>query len=220
MKRKYTCLTFNELTADNFKALVSLPAVPGPRFVARSDEELVWKPCILPDSRFYLPRTLALNFVHCSTFEMIKYQGTDWAPIRALNVEKRPHRQRPAGLTSNQRMNVASFDPSFQDRVAAAAKAKQKALEQLRAKPAVDEALMAQRRQAREAREQIVAAERAAKQEAIATAKADKEAADAVALAEAEAGAALKAARLRPPSAAEMKAARDARYAARKSRKK
>ena len=36
----------------------------------------------------------------------------------------------------------------------------------------------------------------------------------------AEAAAALKAARLKPASAAEMKAARDARYAARKARKK
>jgi hypothetical protein len=115
---------------------------------------------------------------------------------------------------------VPSFkDPSFQDRTAAAAKAKQKALEQLKAKPPVDEALMAERRQAREAREQALAAERAAKAEERAVAKAEKAAARAAALAEAEAAAELKAARLKPPSAAEMKAARDARYAARKARK-
>ncbi len=39
-------------------------------------------------------------------------------------------------------------DPSFQDRVASAGKAKQKALDQLKAKPPVDESLMAERRQA------------------------------------------------------------------------
>ena len=115
--------------------------------------------------------------------------------------------------------------PTFQDRQALAQQAKQKALEQLKAKPPVDEAVLAERRQAREAREQALAVERAAKAEALAAAKAEKAAAKAAALAEeaaaraeAEAAAALKAARLKPPSAEEMKAARDARYAARKAR--
>ena len=108
--------------------------------------------------------------------------------------------------------------PSFQDRVALAKQAKQKALDQLKAKPPVDEALMAERRKAREAKEQALAAERAAKAEALAAAKAEKAAKKAAEIAEAEAAAALKAARLKPPSAAEMKAARDARYAARKAR--
>ena len=103
-------------------------------------------------------------------------------------------------------------DPSFQDRVASAKKAKQDALERLKAKPPVDEAVMAERRREREAREQALAEERAAKRAEVAAAKA-------AALAEAEAAAALKAARLKPASAAEMKAARDARYAARKARK-
>lgn len=115
---------------------------------------------------------------------------------------------------------MASFkDPSFQDRVASAGKAKQKALNQLKAKPAVDEGEMAQRRQAWEAREQALAEERAAKTEAKAAAKAEKAASKAAELAEAEAASALKAARLKPASAADMKAARDARYAARKARK-
>ncbi len=109
-------------------------------------------------------------------------------------------------------------DPSFQDRVAAAEKARQKALDQLKAKPPVDEAVMAERRKAREAKERLLAEERAAKAEARAAAKAEKAAAVAAALAEKEAAAALKVARLKPPSAAEMKAARDARYAARKGR--
>lgn len=117
--------------------------------------------------------------------------------------------------------------PSFQDRIAAAGSAKQKALDALRAKPPVDEALMAQQRAAREDRERKIADERAAKAEAAALAKAQKaerKAAEQAAAAErqaaADAAAALKLARLTPASAAEMKAARDARYAARKARKK
>ena len=114
---------------------------------------------------------------------------------------------------------MASFkDPSFQDRVASAGKAKQKALDQLKAKPSVDEGLMASRRRAWDSRAQARYEERAAKTDANAAAKAEKAALKAAELAEAKAAAALKAARLKPPSAAEMKAARDARYAARKTR--
>ncbi len=121
---------------------------------------------------------------------------------------------------------MAAFkDPSFNDRAASAGKAKQKALDLLKAKPAVDEAVLAERRLAWEAREQALAEERTVKAAALAAAKAEKAAikaekaaADAAALAEAEAAAALKAARLKPASPAEMKAARDARYAARKAR--
>lgn len=115
--------------------------------------------------------------------------------------------------------------PTFQDRVALAQQAKQKALAQLKAKPPVDEAVLAERRQARELREQALAAERAVKAEALAAAKAEKAARKAAELAAreaereaAEAAAALKAARLKPASPEEMKAARDARYAARKAR--
>jgi uncharacterized protein DUF6481 len=115
---------------------------------------------------------------------------------------------------------MASFkDPSFQDRVASAGKAKQKALDQLRAKPPVDEAEMTKRRHTREIREHALSEKRAAKAEATTAEKAQKSSANAAALAEAEEAAALKAARLRPASPGEMKAARDARYAARKARK-
>ena len=115
---------------------------------------------------------------------------------------------------------MASFkDPSFQDRMAAAGKAKQKALDKLKAKPPADEGLMAERRQAWQVREQTLADERTAKAEANAAAKAEQADSKAAELAEAEAAAALKAARLKPASAADMKAARDARYAARKARK-
>lgn len=115
---------------------------------------------------------------------------------------------------------MASFkDPSFQDRVESAGRAKQKALDQLRAKPPVDQALMATRRQEREVRERALEDEWAAKAQEKAAAKAEKASEKAAKAAEAEAAAALKAARLRPSSPEEMKAARDARYAARKARK-
>ena len=115
---------------------------------------------------------------------------------------------------------MASFkDPSFQDRVASAGKAKQKALEQLKAKLPVDEAIMAERRQAWDVREQALAEERAAKAEANAAARSEKASLKAAKLAETKATAELKAARLKPASAADLKAARDARYAARKTRK-
>ena len=109
-------------------------------------------------------------------------------------------------------------DPSFQDRVAAAGKARQKALDLLKSKPAVDEGEMAKRREAWEAQEKLRLEERAAKAEASAAAKAERAAAKAAKAAEEKAAAELKAARLKPASAAEMKAARDARYAARKAR--
>ena len=115
---------------------------------------------------------------------------------------------------------MASFKhPSFQDRVASAGKAKQTALERLKAKPAVDEAVMAERRVAWVLREKALSEERAAKAEANAAAKQAKASLKASEVAEAKALAELKAARLKPASAADMKAARDARYAARKMRK-
>ncbi|GAA3903587.1 hypothetical protein GCM10022276_22800 [Sphingomonas limnosediminicola] len=116
--------------------------------------------------------------------------------------------------------DMASFkDPSFQDRVASAAIAKQKALDQLRAKPPVDEVLMARRRQEHEVRQQALSVERTARSQANAAAKAEKASLKAAEIAATEAAAAKKAARLKPASPEEMKAARDARYAARKARK-
>jgi Family of unknown function (DUF6481) len=99
-------------------------------------------------------------------------------------------------------------DQSFQDRVARAAEAKKKALEQLRSRPPLDASVVAERQAASERRERAkadkTAAKAAAKQAAAATAAAD---------------AAAKAAVPPPPTEAERKAARDARYAARKKRK-
>ena len=109
------------------------------------------------------------------------------------------------------------FNDPFQERVARAAEAKQKALDRLKAKPPVDPAVAAERQQARLAKEAKQREQRAAKEEAKRQAAADKEAA---ALAAAEAAkAAAAAAEAERPSEAELKAARDARYAARKNRK-
>ena len=116
---------------------------------------------------------------------------------------------------------MASYkDPSFQDRVASAGKAKQKALDNLKALPAADETLMAERRHQWEMREQARSAERNAKAEAAAANKAKKASIKAAELEKEKEAAALKAARLTPTSAAEMKTARDARYAARQARRK
>lgn len=97
-------------------------------------------------------------------------------------------------------------DPGFQDRIGNAAKAKQKALERLKAKAPVDPSVLAERAAAREAREARAAEARAEKQRVLA----EKAAAEEARKAEAAA---------KVPTEAEKKAARDARYAARKNRK-
>ena len=97
--------------------------------------------------------------------------------------------------------------PTFQERTALAAKAKQAALEKLKAKPPVDEAVLAERRAAVLAREAAPAKAREAKIAAREQEKADKEA--------------LKAAKVAASpvlTEAEQKAIRDAKYAARKNR--
>jgi hypothetical protein len=134
---------------------------------------------------------------------------------------KSPHMRALAITPTLSRMkSVASFkNPSFQDRQASAQKAKQKAIDQLKARPPVDEGEMAKRRQAWEVQQQALSDERVAKAQANAAAKVEEASVKAAIQAEAEKAAALKAARLKPASAEDMKAARDARYAARKARK-
>jgi uncharacterized protein DUF6481 len=100
-------------------------------------------------------------------------------------------------------------DPSFQDRIGSAADAKKKALDNLRSKPPRDEKLVAERQAARLKREAAAAAKRTARKSA------DRAARDAKATEQAATAAAASAL----PSEAERKAARDARYAARKGRK-
>jgi hypothetical protein len=108
---------------------------------------------------------------------------------------------------------MASYkDPGFQERTALAQQARLKALQQLQNKPAADEAVIAERRAAQLKREAAEEAKRAAKRAAMEQAKADKLAKK---LAQAERISAAPA----ELTEAEKKAARDARYAARKNRK-
>ncbi len=69
---------------------------------------------------------------------------------------------------------AAYKNPTFQERAALAAEAKQKALEKLKARPPIDPAVLAERQAARLAREAKEAEARAAKKAAIEQAKADK----------------------------------------------
>src|SRR6185437_3620123 len=96
--------------------------------------------------------------------------------------------------------------PSYQDRAGQAAAEKQKALEQLRLRPALDPDKVAQRKAAADRRASRRAEKSAAKKAA------------AEAAAHSKARAAIKAA-LPHPTEAERKTARDARYAARKARR-
>ncbi len=110
-------------------------------------------------------------------------------------------------------------EPGFQDRVQAAAQARNKALERLKAKPAADPATLAERAAKAAEREAAQAAKReAAKAER--EAKAAEQAAKAAQAAIEAAEAAL--ANAPPPEMTdeERKALRDARYAARKARKR
>ena len=101
-----------------------------------------------------------------------------------------------------------TYNSTFQDRAAQAAEAKQKALEQYRARPPVDEQQAAERLAAAQQRD-------AAKAEKAAAKKADRKVAETAAADDVEA----KAAAAAPKSEEELKAARDAKYAARKARK-
>lgn len=102
---------------------------------------------------------------------------------------------------------MASYkEPSLQERAALAREARDKALKALAARAPVDPAVVAQRQAAAAAREAAAAEKSAARKAAIAQAKADKKAAASVPA--------------KPSlSEAELKAARDERYAARKKRK-
>lgn len=105
--------------------------------------------------------------------------------------------------------------PDFTDRAAASKAAKLAALEKLRTKPAADPAVIAAR-EAKEAARKAAAAERRAERLAAAEAEKAAKVAAAEAAREEEAAAAPKPAK----TAEELKAARDARYAARKARKR
>ena len=106
-------------------------------------------------------------------------------------------------------------DPSFQDRMNRAAEAKQRALNNMRLKPPVDETVAAERRAARLNQQVAQNEKRAAKKAAEQAAREAKAASAAAKAEEASRDAAVPA----PPTEAERKLARDARYAARKNRK-
>ena len=97
-----------------------------------------------------------------------------------------------------------TYNDSFQDRIANAAKAREKALAKLKAKAPLDPKVVAERverQKQREAREAEKAEGKKARREAEAAEKAAKAAASA------------------PLSEEELKARRDAKYAARKARR-
>ena len=104
-------------------------------------------------------------------------------------------------------------EPSFQDRASASSKAKDKALAKLKAAPQLSEAELAERAERRAQREAAEEAKRAKAQQAREEKQrqADEKRAEAKRAAEV----------ITPPkpTEAEKKAARDAKYAARKSRK-
>jgi len=97
---------------------------------------------------------------------------------------------------------------SFQDRLKRAADSKNKALEKLRSRPPVDPTVLAERQATQLKRQAVEADKRAAKAAVARDAKAAK-----------AAGVAAAAAVPAGPTETELKAARDARYAARKKRK-
>src|SRR5882757_4595490 len=108
---------------------------------------------------------------------------------------------------------MASYkEPSFKDRAALSAQAKQQALEKLKAKAPIDPAVAAERAAKRAAREVAEAQRRADKLAAAEQAKLDK-----VAKAEAVKAEAEQQVVRAQMTEAEKKAARDARYAARKN---
>lgn len=104
-------------------------------------------------------------------------------------------------------------EPGFQDRVATSRGAKEKALEQLRSRPPIDPADQARRAAIQSAKEE-------AQREKRKVALQKREAAEiAIQEIKRETAQAALAAQPRIVSESELKAARDARYAARKSRK-
>jgi Family of unknown function (DUF6481) len=110
---------------------------------------------------------------------------------------------------------MASFQaPNFQERAEAAKQAKLKALEKLKNKPAVDPAVIEQRKIAEAAREAVQEAKRQAKREEMARQEAEKVAKKLAAI-----EAAKEAEKARMQKEIADKLARDERYAARKSRK-
>ena len=105
-------------------------------------------------------------------------------------------------------------EPTLEERTALALKAREKALKKLAEKPPIDPAEQARRKAVQEAREAAIIEKSRAKKAAIEQAKREKQAAR-----EAAAEKARKP-KVALPTEADLKAARDAKYAARKARQK
>jgi uncharacterized protein DUF6481 len=150
-----------------------------------------------------------------SPFFLCTFTFTDKGPVpptaRQYHRRFRNHEESQAYHPDRQEpSNMRSYKgPSFQDRIGSAAEAKKKALDNLRSKPPLDEKRVAERQAARLEREAAAAAKRTARKWA------DQAATDSKAAEQAATAAAASAL----PTEAERKAARDARYAARKGRK-
>jgi hypothetical protein len=110
-------------------------------------------------------------------------------------------------------------EPSLQDRQTVARKAKEKALAQLRARPAIDPAELALRAERQAVKDEALAVKRADAQFAQASEIAAGKVAAAEKLQAAEENAARDLKAASPATIEELKAARDLRYAARKARK-
>lgn len=110
-------------------------------------------------------------------------------------------------------------EPSLKDRQAIARSARERALAHLRARPARDPSELAQRAERQAQKDEILAAKRADAQFARASRNEAKKEASALKVLTAQSKAADELAKATPQSASELKAARDARYAARKARK-
>lgn len=155
-----------------------------------------------PDPRSISPRTLVLINGRSAIAGGRVFTGRSGVPILPLEDAE-------YGLMAGYK------EPSFQDRVTAAAEARAKALARLQARPALDPAVQAEREAKALEREAVQAEKRKAAQ-ANREARRAEQRVKAQALAEAATTSGAK-----PElTEAERKAARDARYAARKSRKK
>jgi Family of unknown function (DUF6481) len=128
----------------------------------------------------------------------------------------------PSGIIVGNRIGMKGFkEKTFNDRLSAASEARQAALERFRARPSADDPTVAKRREERAAiaaAREIRDAERRAAKETEAIARAEREAVEKVEREARERREAIEKVIRDASEAAERKAARDARYAARKAR--
>ena len=149
--------------------------------------------------------------------------GTAGYPVSGVNGADAGMQASPSpavifsGKVFGQKFMARFNEPGFNDRRTAAEQARAKALEKLKAKPAPDPAVLAERAAKAAEKEAALAAKREAAKAAREAQRAEREAKKREA---AEAAAAEEARKTKPVlSDEEKKAIRDAKYAARKARK-